>query len=195
MLVFSLKSLFKAKAVKISPTNIGISTTLENEQTNTQEVLDSKINNRNIIIVKGLGIVSINKLKESANIIEKFYGLKTEIQANIDISNDMYFNNSDTLDGDVCLKNIRESIKTVYITNHPLKGSNLDLRGYTYLNGSVVIVKTGAHLKETIIHEIGHTFGLDDCEDMSCILAINNDEYDSGDFCANCKPKLQFLGF
>jgi predicted Zn-dependent protease len=65
------------------------------------------------------------------------------------------------------------------------------LRGYTTLYGKSIFVRSNrSFLKETIIHEIGHTLGLDHCDDLTCIMAINNDTYDSGDFCNKCKSKI-----
>ena len=189
LLVLGLKNLDKPNTNQ----NVEIveSTTVTNtEPINESETTVSKNYGRNTFVVRGLGNVSSTTLKKAATIIENFYGFNTEIQGNIEVTDNLLYNNTDTLDGDVCLKNIRENVKTIYITSHPLKGSNLDLRGYTYLYGNVVIVKSGNHLEETLIHEIGHTFGLDHCQDLTCVMAINNDEYDSGNFCSNCKSKF-----
>jgi len=139
------------------------------------------------IQIKGLGDVSQSTLLKAKKIVENFYGFKCVVKSNIDIESNMYKNQTDTIDGDFCLDNIDVNKKTIYITDNPLFGSNLDLRGYTKLNGRLILIKSGSHLQETLIHEIGHTLGLSHCDDLSCIMAINNDEYDSGDFCDKCK--------
>ena len=189
LLVVSLKTLDKPKTTKSTEID-EFETVTNTETTSTDEYSTPKSHSKSTVIIKGLGDVSESTLKKSARIIENFYGFDTQIEGSVEVPNYYYYNNTDTIDGDVCLQNIRENVKTIYVTNHPLKGSNLDLRGYTYLYGDVVIVKAGGHLEETLIHEMGHTFGLEHCEDLSCVMAINNDEYDSGDFCSKCKKQL-----
>jgi predicted Zn-dependent protease len=62
------------------------------------------------------------------------------------------------------------------------------LRGLSFLNGNVAIIRGDkSFLEETTIHEIGHLFGLDHCSDITCIMALNNDEFDSGHFCNSCR--------
>lgn len=79
----------------------------------------------------------------------------------------------------------------IYLTTNEMWDSNI--RGYIrgYSTGINVIVRVGnGWTKETLIHELGHNLNLGHCNDLSCIMAINNDEYDSGTFCNNCKSKL-----
>ena len=189
LLVLALKTLDKPRKTHVNKT-VEPETVTNTETTSTDEYSTPKSHSKNTVIIKGLGDVSESTLKKSAKIIENFYGFDTQIEGSVEVLDNFYYNNTDTIDGDVCLQNIRENVKTIYVTNHPLKGSNLDLRGYTYLYGDVVLVKAGGHLEETLIHEMGHTFGLEHCEDLSCIMAINNDEFDSGDFCSKCKKQL-----
>jgi predicted Zn-dependent protease len=63
------------------------------------------------------------------------------------------------------------------------------VRGYS--TGINIIVRTNnGFFQETFIHELGHLLGLNHCDDLSCIMATNNDDYDSGNFCKKCKRDL-----
>ena len=66
-----------------------------------------------------------------------------------------------------------------------------DLRGATYRNADVVIIELNKFNKKTVLHEIGHTLGLDHCDNLNCLMSIHNDDYEVKDFCNNCKKKLK----
>jgi hypothetical protein len=59
------------------------------------------------------------------------------------------------------------------------------VRGFTTVKGKIIIVNSGSSLKETLNHEIGHTYDLLHCTNLSCVMAIDNDEYDCGTFLHN----------
>ena len=87
---------------------------------------------------------------------------------------------------------MKTSKKTIYITEQKLWNNKHYLRGYAFLGGNVAIIRgVKSFLKETIIHEIGHLFGLNHCDDKTCIMGVDNDAYDSGDFCNKCKNQLR----
>ena len=104
----------------------------------------------------------------------------------------MYIRNTtEILNADVCIEKLFSREKVLYIVDKKLWASGDYLRGYALQNGGTIIVRGDkSFLRETIIHEIGHTLGLGHCSDMSCIMAVNNDEYDSGNFCNKCKNQL-----
>ena len=101
-------------------------------------------------------------------------------------------NNTDTLDVDNCIYELkRPNIKTIYVTSEKLVLKRQKIRGGTKLRGNTVIISSGEHNRETVIHELGHTLGLRHCDNLTCVMAIRNDEFDTEDFCNKCKKLLK----
>ena len=144
------------------------------------------------VIIKPLGNVDNDDIVDAINIIQEFYGYSCVVGSYEPITEDMYINGTNQiLDGDVCLNKFFSPKKVVYIVDKKLWAKGDYLRGYAARNGGTVIVRgEKSFLRETIIHELGHTLGLGHCDDLSCIMAVNNDEYDSGTFCKKCKRQL-----
>lgn len=137
-----------------------------------------------------LGYVNQSLMEFAKKSIEEFWGISPDFGEEYQISS-LILSNGDTLDAWKCVGNLPSKNKTIYLTTNPLYTNGVKLRGYTTLWGKVIIVRAdSSFLKETLTHEIGHTFGLDHCKDLYCIMAINNDEYDTGDFCNDCKNKM-----
>jgi predicted Zn-dependent protease len=156
--------------------------------------------NNQTLVIKSLGDVDSEDLTFASNIVEDFYGYNTSIERGVSITEDMYIKNTrEILNGDVCIQNLHnpyDKVKTLYIVDKRLWASGDFLRGYATLNSNTIIVVGNQNtMRETIIHEIGHTLGLSHCSDLGCIMAINNDEYDTGHFCNKCKNKLKSFGY
>ena len=140
--------------------------------------------------VRGLGDVNYNKLKEVANTIENFYGFRTIITDEVDISEDMYIKNTkEILNATICLKDLNDfNVKTIYVTNKELWASGDFVNGLAYFEGNCVVITTTAKvLEETVKHEVGHIFGLGHCTEKTCVMASANDQYETGKFCEKCK--------
>ncbi len=145
------------------------------------------------IIIRGLGYVSQSDLEYASKVINEFYGYKCVISENLEISNELYLNGNQSVieSHEVMVKYNNLNTRTIFLTNKNLYRGTLELRGYTTTYGKAVVVKSDkSYMKETLIHELGHTLGLHHCNNLTCIMAIYNDQYDSGDFCNKCKNFL-----
>lgn len=178
---------------------VGVIYFLFNFKSNDNSILDSSIsinkesfaNLKKVVIeVRGLGEVSQNKLNQVSRTIEKFYGFRTIITTDVDITEDMYIRNTNNiLNASICLKNLNDNEKkTIYVTTKELWASGDMVNGLAFLGGNTVVVTTTARgLDETVKHEIGHIFGLEHCSEKSCVMASDNDQYETGKFCEKCK--------
>jgi hypothetical protein len=144
------------------------------------------------VVIKALGIVDESDLEDAKEIIESFFGYQC-IQGNSEtITEDMYINGTEEiLDALSCIQHLRRDYKVVYIVDKRLWTKGDFLRGYAAYGNTVIVRGEKSFLRETLIHEIGHTLGLNHCPDLSCIMAINNDVYDSGTFCKDCQRKIE----
>lgn len=144
------------------------------------------------IVIKTLGNVDNSDVTDAIQIINDFYGFNCVIGGNEPITDEMYIKGATHIvNADVCLNKFFSQNNVLYLIDKELWARGQYLRGYAATNGGTAIVRgEKSFLKETIIHELGHTLGLDHCSDLTCIMATENDIYDSGDFCNKCKSKL-----
>jgi predicted Zn-dependent protease len=141
--------------------------------------------------ISGLGDYTESDLNQVKQIVENFYHYKCIITKSRETTSDLYTDNGNSLDAFKCLNSLSVDHKRyLYVTNELLYEDDVKLRGYARLHGNTVIVRSQPHMKETVIHELGHTLGLEHCDDKTCIMALHNDAEDSGDFCKKCKNKI-----
>lgn len=146
-----------------------------------------------IIYISALGNVDESDLEFASSVIQDFYGFEVTILPQTDI--DPYILNSDgTIHSVKACSKLDRDVRTVYITEELLYDNRgVLLRGTTSGDNNTIIVRGETRfLRETLIHEIGHSFGLDHCEDLTCVMAVANDAYDSGDFCNKCKNNIVY---
>lgn len=145
------------------------------------------------IHIVGLGDYTKSDLVNAKKYVEEFYGYNCVVDGSVPTKPSMYVENSITLNVTNCLAELSvQGQKTIYVTKEPLYSKQWGmLRGMTHMRGNTVVVKGGEHLQETVIHELGHTLGLGHCDNPQCIMAINNDAEDTGQFCSKCKNQLK----
>lgn len=161
----------------------------------TTSILSSYNPNDKVVIV-GLNNVDRSRLSLAERVIKNFYGFQTEIRPyNQQLDSRFYADNSKTvINCDPFVRSVSTgNERIVFVSNETLRGNVSPIvKGYTTLNGRVIIVTSTDEMKETLIHEIGHTYGLLHCNNLSCVMAIDNDQYETGKFCSNCKSTINY---
>jgi hypothetical protein len=141
-----------------------------------------------VVYITGLGEYSQSDLEIASNAITEVYGFKCEI---IDPTPtyDKLYTSDGQIDVVTCSQLLNSTNKTVYITNEYIFNDEI-VSGTSTSNGNFVIVSNNfGTLKKTVIHEMGHTLGLDHCVE-TCIMGTRNRETCNGELCNDCKSKL-----
>ena len=143
-----------------------------------------------VIYISGLGDFNQSDLEFASKEVTKVFGINCEIIDPVTATSELYSDNTQKLDIEKCASILRPSNKTIYITNEYFDDENVS--GISMKNGKLVVASnTCNHLKKTIFHELGHTFGMDHCDDNKCIMGTRNIMTCNGEFCNNCKTKLK----
>ena len=169
------------------------SSEVANQEDESKKVETTKkyYNPNQTIIIRGLGNMDNSDLEYASSLVTEFYGYNCVIMDNVTVPESMYMREGviDAHEAMVEFSNI--NTRTIFLTPENLYVNDMELRGYTTTYGNAVVINYDKdYLRETLIHELGHTLGLLHCDDLTCVMAINNDAYDSGDFCEKCKNKL-----
>jgi hypothetical protein len=155
-----------------------------NNSTSTEK--DDKNNKLVDYYIRPLGDVDESDLNDAVKILRDFYQFNCIIKPKVEISDNMKVDGTDDiLNAKESLNELSHFGNTIFIADKRLWHLS-ECKGLT--NGTSIIVKGDKSImKETLLHEIGHTLGLEHCDKLSCIMAINNDEYETGRFCKKCR--------
>jgi hypothetical protein len=151
----------------------------------------SDISVRNqVIYISGLGDFNQSDLETASKEITDVFGFKCKIIDPIKTTSKLYVTNTNRLDENKCMISLNPKNKTVYVTNESL--SVKSKRGSAKKNGKfIIITNTENNVKKTVLHELGHTLGMDHCNNNKCVMATRNYDLCNGKFCNNCKIKLK----
>lgn len=148
-------------------------------------------------VIRGLGKYNDHDVERAQRIIQQHLRVGARIAPAQAPTESCYQSNGKFLEASTCLDQMRMSgERTIYITRQKIQDGETALRGFTRMHGHVVVVKSNAHFRHTILHEIGHTYGLAHCTDKRCLMAIHNDSEETGRFCNRCiklLPKEEFV--
>lgn len=142
-----------------------------------------------VVYISGLGKYSPLDLEIVSKEITKMFGIKCEIIESTQTNSGLY-NVNGKLDALVCSHKLNSYNKTVYVTNEYLTSHKKTVAGSSIVDGNFAIVSNNfKDLRNTTLHEFAHTLGLDHCENH-CLLGEIDLGDNKGDFCNNCKLKL-----
>jgi archaemetzincin len=181
--LFFTKETFERRKAQVMGNSNDKETTPKHTETSTVSF------DKETVYVRALGDVDSGDLDYAANVIQNFFGYNVIFLPSISITESMIENGY--MESTNALVSIKEDRKVINIVDRELYQDGKLLRGIASGDEKTIIVRgEKSFMNETIVHEIGHTFGLDHCSDLTCVMALNNDDFDSGDFCNECKRKM-----
>jgi predicted Zn-dependent protease len=146
------------------------------------------------ITIYGVEDVPRERLYVAKRVLENFFGFTVNIDPRTAVINTRHFfnENREVLNAYDFVNCYEPNNRVLYITNKKMYSSESYVRGYTLSYGKVILVRNNEFMEKTIIHEVGHTYGLKHCENVNCVMGTYNDNYDTGDFCTKCKNIINF---
>lgn len=165
----------------------------ENESSNL-DVFDLKsMNDGDTIVIQGLGEYSQLDILAIQDVIERRCHIPTKIGDPIELTSEEY------VDGDVnierCLIDFDNNTNKILVTDSKCYSTVEKRRvgGVGELNGNLIIIgKNPINTTERVlIHEMGHCFGLDHCENPTCVMSqTRENDHLKLNFCDDCKKKF-----
>ena len=146
------------------------------------------------ISIIGIDNVSIQKLRDAERVIKTYFGFKTAIKPNNLQLEAHYFINGKKkyINADKLVRSFEPDERILFLTDKDIFGSGTELSGYTLLKGKLILSSSEYEMKETIIHEIGHTYGLPHCNNPHCVMNDSSSQTKTDQFCESCKSAIGY---
>ncbi|MFN5182198.1 MAG: hypothetical protein ACK5D5_04135 [Bacteroidota bacterium] len=146
------------------------------------------------VLIVGIDNVDRAEVYRAEKILKDFFKFRTTVVIKNTTIEDKFHYNGDPeiIDGNALVTSFKSENKVLMVTDKKMIGQGIWVRGLSSYSNKLLITETGKFMKETIIHEMGHSYGLSHCGNLSCVMAIYNDEYDTGKFCEECSKSINF---
>jgi predicted Zn-dependent protease len=155
-------------------------------------------NEKETMFLVPIGNVSPKRIEQAEKIIKKHFGYSVQIRGRIVLRNELYVAGTTILDAEKCLQELKSKSRTIYLTNQKLSiDHGMDvIWGFATVGGTNALVYTEKNIEPTIVHEIGHNYGLNHCKNSHCIMATYDEGYSPKygmKFCGRCVKRLSLL--
>ena len=148
----------------------------------------------NTIHIRAIGRYDVKSIRKLKRILNEYY-LSPVI---VDVPVSAYYS-YDRIDGVECIKKYDSNENTIFITKDRLYSSydGKRLGGLSeYMGNTLIVVDDNyLNLRRVVIHEIGHTQGLDHCDDNHCYMSTNRDDNEVFYLCKKCKNVYKIMSF
>jgi len=155
-----------------------------------------------VVYIHGFGEYSQSDLITVKNSIKSFYGLDCVIGNEFSNPSNFYYVGENVMAYRVLtISNHDQVNRHVYVTSEPLCVSDEQtslISGHARLNTPTCVVSTHqmrmngrdipSALSHTVKHEMAHNFGLEHCNNQSCLMKSHG--LDTHELCNSCKSKL-----
>jgi predicted Zn-dependent protease len=148
------------------------------------------------VYIMSLGEVNKSILNKASNIISKKFNVNTKIVESIDYTEDLFHTDFDKINPYYSVEKFNDGSgrKRIVITETEMTDDDGITSVMGICCGNTMLVSTISPFKETLIHEYGHSLGLNHCPNPKCIMSTFGNGYEvsfGSNFCENCEKKYK----
>jgi len=153
------------------------------------------IKNPNIIVrIVGLDKFDSTKLEFTKKVIEDNFGFNVKLSNDIFNLKALYIKGTEDIDLSQISELIYNDTLTVYMTDHRITDEhNSFIVGAAAKEASTIVIDSkyiNDFIRVSIIHEIGHIYGLSHCENNYCTMSEDCLNLNNTKFCLKCINKM-----
>jgi hypothetical protein len=140
------------------------------------------------LLLVGLNNFDYNFLYEIGLTFMVDYKYDFEIDTtNIDIKNYL-IGDSISVNADSLISDYHSEYITIFMVNKNLIYKNFVVNGLSHIiNKTIIVDGNNPDFYSTIVHELGHIYGLKHCEDNYCTMSYESTNTGSFKFCEKCQ--------